>query len=272
MDMTRTEMISFDSLRIGYASGRHKKILLPELSATAYKGEFIAVIGRNGIGKSTLLRTITGLQPSLGGIIRINGSNIALITGIDLARMAGYISTEAVRVSNMTVYDLVSLGRFPYTNWIGTIDHEGHEAIKGALKKTGMEGFSSRYVTELSDGERQRAMIARLLTQDTELMIMDEPTAFLDIPGKYEIVNLIRNLTREGKTVIFSTHDLSIAINMADRVWLILKDGLTEGSPEELMKNGSFDNLFESPVFDTGTIPGSFARDKGRQNYLKYFL
>ncbi len=272
MNAEKVERISFESLKIGYAEGRRKRILLPPVSANAREGEFIAVIGRNGVGKSTLLRTIIGLQPSLGGTIKINGTSLSSVKGINLARIAGYISTETVRVSNMNVYDLVSLGRFPYTNWTGAIDPVSRMAVSDALKRTGMEEFSNRYVNELSDGERQRAMIARLLAQDTDLMVMDEPTAFLDIPGKYEIVNLIRSLTRERKTVIFSTHDLDLAINMADRIWLMLKDRLIEGSPEDLVKNRSFDELFESSAFKPGDLPVNAIGKTWNRDHLKYFL
>ncbi len=272
MDTRTVDMIAFDSLLIGYEAGRPKRELLPPLSASAASGEFIAVIGRNGIGKSTLLRTITGLHPAIGGRIYIGGSSLSAYPKNDLARITGYISTEVVRVSNMRVLDLVSLGRFPHTNWIGSIDRIGHEAIEAALKKTGMEGFGNRYVSELSDGERQRAMIARLLAQDTSLMVMDEPTAFLDIPGKYDIVNLLHNLTRQGKTIIFSTHDLNIAVNMADRIWLIHKDGLIAGSPEDLIKNGSFNILFESSHFGFDPESGNLAMKDGKHDHLKYFL
>lgn len=272
MDKRTSDMISFDSLVIGYSAGRHKSALLPPLSAAAAGGEFIAVIGRNGIGKSTLLRTITGLQSSLGGMIYINGSSLESIPRNYLARISGYISTEAVRVSNMSVFDLVALGRFPHTNWIGSIDRVSYDVITAAMEKTGMEEFRNRYVSELSDGERQRAMIARLLAQDTALMVMDEPTAFLDIPGKYDIVNLLHNLTHEGRTIIFSTHDLNIAVNMADKIWLLLKDGLIAGSPEELIKNGSFNNLFESSLFGFDPESGNLAMKDGKHNHLKYFL
>ncbi len=267
-----SEILSIDSLNIGYSSGKRARILLPPLTVTAGTGELIAVIGRNGVGKSTLLRTIIGLQPSLGGKVFIKGKDITLIPRLDLAQIIGYISTEIIRVSNMSVYDLVALGRFPHTNWIGKIDHNGQLAIEDAIYKTGLADFGSKYITELSDGERQRAMIARVLAQDTEILIMDEPTAFLDIAGKYDIVNLLKKLTGEGKTIIFSTHDLNIALNMADKIWLILKDEMLQGSPDDLVRSSSFDHLFESSEikFDPSTGRVDWKGDK--QNHLKYFL
>jgi len=259
MKESNPDILKIDHLKIGYTKGKRTKLLMPPLSASARKGELIAVIGRNGIGKSTLLRTIIGLQNSLGGKVLLNNKNITEFPPNELARKSGFISTEIVRVSNMKVYDLVALGRFPHTNWIGKLDRESLKAIRNALIKTGMEGFSERYVSELSDGERQRAMIARVLAQDTEIMVMDEPTAFLDIAGRYEIINLLMNLTRDGKTIIFSTHDFNIALNLTDKVWLLTGESLLEGAPEDLMLKGAFEHLFDSSVVGFNSADGSFS-------------
>jgi len=267
MDNTDKSILSVRSLEIGYRKGRSGRILLPPLTVSAGSGELVAVIGRNGIGKSTLLRTITGLQPAFGGIILIKGEELSGIPRLQLARKIGYISTEIINVSNMTVYDLVALGRFPHTNWIGTIDRTSREAIDAAILKTRLESFTDRYITELSDGERQRVMIARVLAQDASIMIMDEPLAFLDMPGKYEIATLIHELAESGKTIVFSTHDLSIALKVADRIWLILKEGIIEGTPEELLEEGSFDSMFGSESFNGGPFSVSSVK-----NYLKNFL
>jgi iron complex transport system ATP-binding protein len=270
--MMENTTLSFTSLRIGYTSGRHAFSILPGLNASACKGELIAVIGRNGVGKSTLLRTLTGLQPALGGNIMISGRNITGYSRMELARKIGYISTEAVKVSNMSVYDLVSLGRFPHTNWIGYLDPESRHTISLAILKSGLEGFEFRQVIELSDGERQRAMIARVLAQDAEIMIMDEPTAFLDIAGRYEIIKLVKDLAVNGKTIIYSTHDLNPALTNADKIWLLLKDSLIEGSPEELISNGSFNRLFESTSFTFDPETRRPVSKDEKNDYLKYFL
>jgi iron complex transport system ATP-binding protein len=266
--MNLTEILSLDSLKIGYVSGRHENVLLPPLNACANKGELIAVIGRNGIGKSTLLRTLTGLQPSLGGEIFYSGKNIRDYSRMDLAQKVGYISTEIVKVSNMSVYDLVSLGRFPHTNWMGKIDTKNHEVIMDAIDKTAMSAFCNRFVSELSDGERQRAMIARILAQDTGIMVMDEPTAFLDIGSKYEILHLMHLLSHKSeKTIIFSTHDLHMAISQSDKIWLILDNRLMEGAPEDLMIEGAFDHLFDSSPVQFNSEDGTFSfrsEEKGR--------
>jgi iron complex transport system ATP-binding protein len=159
----------------------------------------------------------------------------------------------------MKVYDLVSLGRFPYTNWLGTIHSTDHKIIVESLVKTGMSDFIDRSMTELSDGERQRAMIAMVLAQDAKIMVMDEPTAFLDISSKFEIIHLMHELTNgRDKTVIFSTHDLSTALSQADKIWVLKENGLFEGAPEDLMLEGAFNTLFDEAKVKFNTADGSF--------------
>lgn len=254
------KILSLNLLKIGYVSGSSRTVLLPPLNASAKKGELIAVIGRNGIGKSTLLRTMTGLQEPLGGEIYYDGRGIRGYSRTDLARKVGYISTETVKATNMRVYDLVSLGRYPHTNWFGKISLIDHEKILDALEKTSMSAFRDRLISELSDGERQKTMIARILAQDTDIMVMDEPTAFLDIGSKYEIFHLLHQLSQKGKkTIIFSTHDLQMAISQSDKIWLIIDNQLREGAPEDLMIDGAFDHLFESSSLHFNSETGTFS-------------
>jgi iron complex transport system ATP-binding protein len=263
------EILCVDSLNIGYVSGRKKTILLPPLNASAKEGELIAIIGRNGIGKSTLLRTLAGIQMNLGGGIFYSGKNINDYSRNELALKVGYISTEQVKVPNMSIYDLVSIGRYPHTNWFGKINSNDHRIIMGAIEMTSMSEFCHKNISELSDGERQKAMIARILAQDAGLMIMDEPTAFLDIGSKYEILHLMHQLTRNsGKTIIFSTHDLQSAVSQADKIWLILDTQLREGAPEDLMIEGAFDHLFESSHVQFNSADGTFSfRGADRGNF-----
>ena len=271
MGKLKREILSVIDLEIGFVSrGRKRTVLTSPLNATASSGEFIAVIGHNGVGKSTLLRTITGLQSLLGGNVFIKGKNIEDYSRTDIARNVGYISTEPVSVGNMTVYDLVALGRYPHTNWIGKINDDDHNTILSSIVKVGMTDFNGKYINELSDGEKQRAMIARVLAQDTGLLIMDEPTAFLDISNKFEIVHLMHTLTRErGKTVIFSTHDLQTAINTADKIWLVLENGIIEGAPEDLILNDSFDSLFSDSRLKFNKSEGSFVINKDNRKSIR---
>jgi cobalamin transport system ATP-binding protein len=268
MENKSTGILFFDSLEIGYTSGSLKRVLLPPIRGNGLEGELIAVIGKNGIGKSTLLRTVAGLQPLLAGTMAIDNRNIDEYTRTQLSAKIGYISTETVKVSNMRVYDLVSLGRFPHTNWFGKIDDSDHEVIVDAIEKTGLSGFRDRHITELSDGERQRAMIAMVLAQDAKIMVMDEPTAFLDISSKYEIMHLLHLLTRnKHKTIVFSTHDFNTAVNQSDKIWLISEKGLLEGAPEDIMLKGAFKSLFDESKIRYNQYDGSFTVnniEKGR--------
>lgn len=252
--------IKIESLLIGFGSGNRIKPLLPPLSATGGKGELISVIGRNGIGKSTLLRSLAGIRNILGGQVYYNELEIGSYNGSELARIIGFISTEQVRVSNMTVYDLVSLGRYPYTNWLGTLTSDDTRCITEAMEQTSVLQFSGRYVAELSDGERQRSMIARLIAQDSEILLMDEPTAFLDIRSKFEIVHLLHHLAHsKGKTIIFTTHDFDLAIRHSDKIWLVLDDGIRQGAPEDLMLARMFEHLFDSEIVRFNSGEGSYS-------------
>lgn len=253
-------ILSFKDLGIGFVSGRVRRALLPPFHGSAEKGELIAVIGKNGIGKSTLLRTFAGLQALLSGELAIDSKSITEYSRIQLSARIGYISTEIIKVSNMRVFDLVSLGRFPHTNWYGRLDPDDHNAIIEALSKTGMTEFRDRPISELSDGERQRAMIAMVLAQDAGIMVMDEPTAFLDVSSKFEIMQLMHDLTRNReKTIIFSTHDLAMAIRQADKIWILNEQGLIEGAPEDLMLAGSFRTLFDKSKVQFNSRDGSFS-------------
>jgi iron complex transport system ATP-binding protein len=269
MEREKGSILSFVDLEIGFISNGNKKILTSPLNSSASAGELIAILGHNGVGKSTLLRTISGLQIPINGSVYVKGKNLNEYERIEVSKNIGYISTEIIKVGNMTVYDLVALGRFPHTNWMGKICNNDHEIITDSIEKVGMMDLSDKYITELSDGERQRAMIARVLAQDTGLLVMDEPTAFLDIRNKFEIVHLMHTLTRErGKTVIFSTHDLQTAINEADKIWLVLENRIIEGAPEDLILNGSFNLLFSDSRLKFDDTEGTFVRNKDHRKAI----
>jgi len=259
MSFDREKILSFSNLVIGYCSGKHKSILLPPLDASASRGELIAVIGKNGIGKSTLLRTLTGLQPAIGGKVIVCGKDLSDYSRIEIAGKIGYISTEMVKVNNMRVYELVGLGRFPHTGWLGRLTRKDRAAVDEAIEKTGMTMLRNSYIMQLSDGERQRAMIARVLAQETDILVMDEPTAFLDISSKFEIVHLMHRLSEmSNRTIIFSTHDLQTAIARADKIWIMLDEHLREGAPEDLLLDGTFEQLFRNPHISFNNRDGSF--------------
>lgn len=234
------------NLKIGYPNHRKQKTQIgPEINVDSSEGELIALIGPNGIGKSTLLRTITRLQPSMSGKILINGKQQTEIDRNEYSRLLSFVSTEPVRVQNFSVYQLIALGRFPYTNWLGNITYSDKEIIEESLKLVNLDIFKVKPVNELSDGERQRVMIARALAQDTPIIVLDEPTAYLDLINKHDIVHLLRKLAlTKNKTIIFSTHDLNIALSEADKIWLMLPDEVKQGAPEDLILENSFSEIF----------------------------
>lgn len=252
-------VVSFHGLSAGYVHAGKRDKILDSVSGEAARGEIVAVMGRNGTGKSTLLRTMAGLQKPLGGVIYYNGKDISSIPGNELAKIAGYISTEPVRAAGMSVYDLVSLGRIPYTGIMGNLSAADIEAVNDAMEKASVIPLRHRYLTELSDGERQKAMIARVLAQNTAVMLLDEPAAFLDAGAKYEIMHLLHRLAEEEKrTIIYTSHDIEIAVRHSDLVWLVSDGGITAGAPEDLMASGAFSRLFESDYLKLSPETGTF--------------
>ena len=263
MENTHNKILALDSLTVGYRTGTVTNSLLPAFTVEVARGESIAIIGENGVGKSTLLRSIAGLQRELGGNVFIKGQNLKEYSRYELAKNIGYISTEPVRVSNMSVTNLVRLGRYPHTGWTGKLTDEDHSLVSEAISMVGIEALADRYINELSDGERQRAMIARTLAQDADILIMDEPTAFLDVRSRYEIVHLLHELSvNRSKTVLFSTHDMLTAIGESDRIWLLFRDSFVEGAPEDLALKGSFEKLFRGSVVKFNTADATFSYSK----------
>ncbi len=232
-------------LSIGYGG----RPLLPPLSATLGEGELCALLGANGAGKSTLLRTMAGFLPRLSGELLLDGTDTSRLTPSQLSRRVGVVLTERVSALGLTVRGLVSLGRSPYTGYFGRMQEEDLRAVEAALGMVGITGLASRETSTLSDGERQKAMIAKALAQQTPVILLDEPTAFLDFPSKVELMLLLRRLCREmRKSVLLSTHDLDLALQVCDKVWLIDGDGtLHSGSPQELSRTGQLDQAFSSP-------------------------
>lgn len=254
------DILNIELLSIGYNAGtRNEKVLLPPLNLSVRKGEMVALLGPNGIGKSTLLRTIARLNPKISGEIKLSNKKLENYISSELARKISFVFTGSINVYNMSVYEIVSLGRFPHTNWLGRLTKADRLIVEKSIKAVGLAEHSTSNIGELSDGEKQRAMIARALAQDTELILLDEPTAFLDLPNRYELVSLLRKLSVESnKSVIFSTHDIHIAIRETDKVWMVTRHGVIQGSPEDLALAGTFDNLFPdsdlSFVIDEGVF------------------
>ena len=242
-------MIHLENLSIGYRAKHGPKVVVSGLSADIGGGELTCLLGANGVGKSTLLRTLSAFQPKLGGHIYIKGKELEEYTDRELSRLLGVVLTERPDVHNLSVADLVSLGRNPYTGFWGTPHEADREAVARAAALVGIEGLMGRMSDTLSDGERQKVMIAKALAQETPVILLDEPTAFLDFPSKVETMQLLRRLSREtGKAIFLSTHDLDLALQLADKVWLLDKSqGLAVGTPEDLSLDRTLARFFVRP-------------------------
>jgi iron complex transport system ATP-binding protein len=229
------------------------------MSSAVNSQSLIVLVGRNGVGKSTLLRTLAGLQPPVSGELKLMGRDMSQYSQKERAALVSFVSTEKPYIANMTVFNLVSLGRYSYTNWLGTLDENDKSAVTEAMKMAGISHLANDSISEISDGELQRVMIARTLAQDTPVIILDEPVAFLDLPNRFEILLLLRNLAwNEKKTVILSAHDLDIAMRLADMLWIMTPESLEQGAPEDFALNRGFEAIFrDSKIFfdyNTGTV------------------
>jgi iron complex transport system ATP-binding protein len=250
-------------LSIGYTlSRRTVKTVARGMNAALRRGELVCLLGPNGAGKSTLMRTLTALQPPLAGRILLNGRETAGIAPRDLARELSVVLTDRLSAGMMDVYTLVSLGRQPHTDWTGRLRERDRVIVRDSLRAVGAEALAGRQVGELSDGERQRVMVARALAQEPAVMVLDEITAFLDLPRRVDVMRLLRDLARRQRcAVLLSTHDLDLALRTADRVWLLGRDGVLRlGAPEELVLSGAFEHTFEH-TFERGGVV--FDREQG---------
>ena len=245
-------MIKLNDITLSFGSRK----LIEHASAHFECGRMTALLGRNGTGKSTLLRAIASLGEVQGGAIEIGGRELSELSNADLARMVAFVNTERVSVEAMTAYDLVAVGRSPYTDWSGRLRSSDHEAIERSIRIAGVEHLADRYVDTLSDGECQRVMIAKALAQDTPAILLDEPTSYLDMPNRYELCTLLGRLAHdEGKCVLFSTHELDIALTLSDNIALVDTPQLLYMPTGEMIASASIERLFVSPYirFDAST-------------------
>lgn len=233
-------MIELKNLSTGY--GRHT--VSANLNATLQSGRLTCLLGPNGVGKSTLLRTLCGFQPPLEGRMELDGKDMALLSRKEMSRSIGVVLTERPDVTDMRASDMVALGRTPYTGFWGTLGTEDRNRVDEAMQLVGITHLAHRMIHTLSDGERQKVMIAKALAQQTPVILLDEPTAFLDFPSKVETMRLLHRLAHEsGKTVFLSTHDLETAIQLSDDLWLLSADGLESGTADSLSADGSLERF-----------------------------
>jgi len=253
-------ILSTLSLSLGYSKNGNLKTIQTELDLKLMPGEMVCLIGPNGTGKSTLLRTLSGLQKALSGKIQIDKQDLLELSHSEKAALIALVLTEKIEVDNATVYDIVSFGRFPYSNWWGNNSENDIDLINKSIDLVHLTNKKQSFFCELSDGERQRVMIAKALAQDTPIIMLDEPTAHLDLPNRVEIMLLLHKLAHTtGKAIVLSTHELDMALQAADKIWLMTNNkGIECGIPEDLVLNGSFNNAFQSKSYVFNSANGNF--------------
>ncbi|MBW4645716.1 MAG: ABC transporter ATP-binding protein [Goleter apudmare HA4340-LM2] len=257
-------ILTTHNLTIGYKTFRRTvRCVASDISLSLQAGELVCLLGPNGAGKSTLLRSLAGMQPPISGEVRLLGENIYHLRPQELAKRLSLVLTEKVEAGMLSAYTLVSMGRYPYTDWWGNLTPEDEAIVTWAIKSVGAVHLRQRQVSELSDGERQKIMIARALAQSPIVMLLDEPTAFLDLPRRVEVMRLLRQLAREtNQAILLSTHDLDLALRLADRVWLLATNGVLHvGAPEDLVLSGAFADTFKTEGVEFDVASGQFSLD-----------
>lgn len=240
-------------LSTGYTTKGNLRTVSLNLSAELYQGELTCLLGVNGAGKSTLLRTLAAFIPSLAGDIYLQGKKINSYSQKDLSKLIGIVLTGRMEQGGLTVFEMIGMGRSPYTGFWGTLRDNDRKIIAHAIETIKIQHLQERPMSTLSDGERQKVMIAKALAQETPIIFLDEPTAFLDFPSKAEIMQLLKQLAHEmNKTIFLSTHDLELALQIADKLWLLDEENLITGTPLELAEKGYLDQFFNIPgiLFD----------------------
>ncbi|MFL0353596.1 ABC transporter ATP-binding protein [Xanthomarina sp. GH4-25] len=256
-------ILKTQNLSIGYTSKKDVTVITSNIDIELQKGELIGLVGANGIGKSTLLRTLTHVQPKLSGDVLLNEKPIANHSNLELAKVMSLVLTEPVASKNLSVFELVSLGRQPYTNWVGNLTTIDLEMVNQALNLTHIETLKHKKCFELSDGQLQKVLIARALAQDTDLIILDEPTTHLDMYHKAYILKLLQKLVKEThKTILFSSHEIDLAIQLCDKMIVMTEDDVVSDSPCNLISKGTFEKLFPKDLISFDKKTGSFRVNK----------
>ena len=247
-------------LSVGYRHRRRETVIAADLNLWLRRGELVCVAGQNGVGKSTLLRTLAGMQAPLRGAALLEGEDVHQLQPAQRARKISVTLTTQADGGMLSGYALVALGRHPYTGWSGALSENDERIVRESVALVGAQDVAHRPVAELSDGERQKILIARALAQDPTLMILDEPTVYLDLPRRIEILQLLRGLAREANiAILLSIHDLDLALRWADRLWLMRENGaLHAGSPEDLILSGAFEQTFSVDGVIFNAAEGSF--------------
>lgn len=250
-------------LSIGYSQKKQQKIIANHINLAIQKGRFVALLGKNGIGKSTLLRTLSKVQKPLGGSIELNQKSLIKYADKELATLLSLVLTERLPESQLTVIELVALGRQPYTNWIDKLSKTDLQKIIWAMEQTEVAHLKDHRFYELSDGQLQRVLIARALAQDTEIIILDEPTAHLDMHHTFKVFNLLKRLVdNTNKTIIISTHQVNLALELADELILMNEESVQSGTTEKLIEENILSTLFPKEIINFNKTLRQFSINK----------
>ena len=267
--MDKISILELENLSTGYRIKRNEKVISRALNAQLHQGELTCLLGPNGCGKSTLLRTLAGFQPALGGDVYIDHRKLSAYSSKELSRLVSVVLTDNSGIRNMTAREVVAIGRSPYTGFWGRLGEKDHNIVAKCLQWVGITELADRNMQTLSDGERQKVMIAKAIAQETPIILLDEPTAFLDYPSKMSMLMLLHRLAKAlKKTIFLSTHDLEHALQIADQVWLLDQErGLTTGMPEDLCIEGAIEDYFLRPgmAFDPFTATFSIQPETARE-------
>lgn len=253
-------ILSASKLSIGYRKGKTITPVISGLNLDIKKGRLVALLGANGIGKSTLLRTLVGSQRPLAGSVKISGTDIGEISRKELSLLLGIVNTDRTQTGGLMVKELVALGRQPYTGFLGILSREDRRIIDESMQQAGISHKANCFLAELSDGERQKVMIAKALAQCTPIIILDEPTAFLDVASRMETMLLLHRLAHEhDKAILLSSHDLSQSMMLADELWVITHDRkIISGNTEDVVLSGAMDKIFTSQHINFDLSQGDF--------------
>jgi iron complex transport system ATP-binding protein len=257
--MSNINILSVSNLSIGYTTKKGNVVIASNLNLNLQSGKLISLIGSNGIGKSTLLRTLCGIQNPISGSVLLNNRNIQSYDPLTLAQNLSLVLTEKLPPSNLTVFELIALGRQPYTNWLGKLSEADLENVNQAIKLTQIESLTDNKHYEISDGQLQKVLIARALAQGTPLIILDEPTTHLDLLHKVSVFKLLKKLSQDtNKCILFSTHDIDLAIQLSDEMIVMTENQVVQDQPCNLISKGVFDSLFKDENIKFDSEKGRF--------------
>lgn len=267
-------ILSASSLSIGFGKTRRmeRNVLHSGLSFDLFAGELTCLLGFNGAGKSTLIRTLSALQPPVKGDVWLDGKILSNYSAVQLSTLIGLVLTDKTSIGGLTVRELVEIGRYPYTGFFGRLSTRDHLVVEQAMSDVAIQHKADSYISQLSDGERQRALIAKVLAQECPVIVLDEPTAFLDVVSRIEVMYMLHGLARKhNKAILLSTHDIDLALQQADKLWLLsFERGLKIGVTEDLLLNGHIGAYLNSPDIPFNKLTGNFSPQKKENHGAVY--